>query len=89
MIFVKENYAKKLGSIRENLETSVRRLSRHKRTAATHIFVFMISAESRNKVPYALPVQCLPIASLKDKQCRELANHIVAAMAERKMRVAG
>ena len=86
---VEENYAKKLGSIRENVESAVRKLSRHTRTAATHIFVFMISAETRKKTPYALPIQCLPIAALKDYQCRELANRIIAAMVERNMKVAG
>ena len=49
----------------------------------------MISSETRQNKPYALPVQCLPISSLKDVQARELCNHIVAAMVERGMKVAG
>ena len=51
--------------------------------------VFMISPESRNHKPYALPVQCLPITALKDQQCRELANQIIAAMVKRNMKVVG
>ena len=34
--------------------------------------MFMISSETRNRKPYALPVQCLPIASLKDAAVRDL-----------------
>ena len=49
----------------------------------------MISSETRQNKPYALPVQCLPISSLKDVQARELCNHIVASMVERGMKVAG
>ena len=71
---VKENYAKKLESIRENVESAARKLLR---TAATHMFVFMTSAET---IPYALPIQCLPTAALKDYQCREM---VIAAMVER------
>jgi len=35
-------------------------LSRQKRTAATHLFVVMISPEGRQRKPYALPIQCVP-----------------------------
>ncbi len=86
---VKENTARKLGSIRTELMEAVKKLSRHQRNAATHIFVFMISPESRSRKPYALPVQCLPIRGLKDQQARELANKVIAAMVERNMKVAG
>ena len=86
---VKENFAANLISTRVSLEEAVKKLIRHQRTAATHIMVFMISPESRNHKPYALPVQCLPITALKDQQCRELANQIIAAMVKRNMKVVG
>ncbi len=72
---VKENVARKLSSTRGELLEVVKKLSRHQRSAATHIFV--------------LPVQCLPIRGLKDQQTRDLANFIISAMVERNMKVAG
>ena len=86
---VKENLAANLTSTCVSLEEAAKKLIRHQRTAATHIMVFMISPESRNHKPYALPVQCLPITVLKDQQCRELANQIIAAMVKRNMKVVG
>ena len=71
---VNDNVAKQLGNIRGELSDAIKRLSKHKRTVATHIFVFMISPEKRNFKPYGLPIQCLPIRSLKDKTVRDLAN---------------
>ena len=86
---VRENVASKLVSIRSQLAECVKKLSKHQRTPATHIFVFMISTETRQRKPYALPVQCLPIAALKDRQARELANKVISSMLERNMKVAG
>ena len=59
------------------------------KTEATHIFVFMLSSETRNRKPYALPVQCLPIASLKDAQVRDLVNKIVSVMKQKEMKCVG
>lgn len=87
--FQKENVARKLTNISTLLLNAVKKLSKHQRKAATHIFVFMISSEARSQKPYALPVQCLPICGLKDKQARELANCLVSAMVKRGMKVAG
>ena len=86
---VKENVASALTSLSKRLEEAVKKLSKHQRTAASHIFVVLISRESRSRKPYALPVQCLPIRGLKDKQAREIANRIIAEMTERNMKVAG
>ena len=86
---VKENVASALTSLSKRLEEAVKKLSKHQRTAASHIFVILISRESRSRKPYALPVQCLPIRGLKDKQAREIANRIIAEMTERNMKVAG
>ena len=86
---VANNVAGYLGSLRSRLSEAVKLITRDQRTEATHIFVFMISSEIRNRKPYALPVQCLPIASLKDAQVRDLANKIVAVMRQKGMKVAG
>ena len=64
-------------------------LSKHQRTAATHLFVILISTESRCSKPHALPVQCLPIAGLRDRQARDFANSVITSMTERAMKVAG
>ena len=64
-------------------------LSKHQRGSASHIFVMMISSESRNRKPYALPLQRLPIRGLKDKQVREFADAIIKEMSKRNMKVAG
>ena len=86
---VKENVASALTSLSKRLDEAVKKLSKHQRTAASHIFVVLISRESRSRRPYAVPVQCLPIRGLKDKQAREIANRIIVEMTERNMKVAG
>ena len=86
---VKENVPRKLMSISTSLKDAVKLLSKHQRTAATHLFVILISTESRCSKPYALPVQCLPIAGLRDRQARDLANSVITYMTERGMKVAG
>ena len=42
---IQANVAGRLGSVRQSLSTFTRDLSRHQRSPASHIFVFMISAE--------------------------------------------
>ena len=39
---------------------------------ATHVFVFLVSEERRNRKPYCLPVQYIPYHSLKDQYVRDL-----------------
>ena len=56
----------------------------HQSTDDTHVFVFMISAETRNGKPYTLPVQCVPNQSLK---VSELHRLIVEEMHKRGMTV--
>lgn len=86
---VQHNTARTLKSLRSFMLETVKKLSKHQRTAATHIFVVMVSAESRDRKPYALPVQCLPIKALRDEQVRNIANNIIGVMVERQMNVAG
>ena len=84
-----ENIPRILQTIRQKAISFVKGVVRHQRTAATHVLVFMISNEERNKKPYALPIQCLPYKGLLDSKVRELANHIITEMVQRKMKVAG
>ena len=84
-----ENIPRILQTIRQKAISFVKGVVRHQRTAATHVLVFMISNEERNKKPYALPIQCLPYKGLSDSKVRELANHIITEMVQRKMKVAG
>ncbi|SMN02438.1 hypothetical protein SPONN_1067 [uncultured Candidatus Thioglobus sp.] len=86
---VQDNFARKLGSVRQQLLDAVKALSKHQRNKATHVLVFMVSPESRNRQPYALPVQCLPIRGLKDTTVRDMADNIISAMVDREMKVAG
>ena len=84
-----ENIPRILQTIRQKAISFVKGVVRHQRTAATHVLVFMISNEERNKKPHALPIQCLPYKGLSDSKVRELANHIITKMVQRKMKVAG
>ena len=58
-------------------ETYLRNLFvKRRQPAATHVFVFLLSDERRNKKPYCLPIQYVPYHSLKDQTVRELTNNI-------------
>ena len=48
--------------------------------AATHILLFLISDERRNKKPFAIPVQYVPYKSIRDQFVRDLTNNIKAEM---------
>ena len=84
-----DNVPRRLGSIRDTLVRIISSLSHFKRTAATHMFVVMISSELRNRKPYALPVQCLPYAGLKESDIRRIVKGVVQAMVDRNMKVCG
>ncbi len=64
-------------------------LYKHKRTAATHILVILISTESRSKKPYALPIQCISYVGISVAKMRSILNKIVIAMKDRNMDVSG
>ena len=49
----------------------------------------MISAEDRQRKPYALPVQRIPYKGMRDTMVSELANKIISEMVKQKMNVAG
>lgn len=62
----------RISKLKSTLREIVRGFYRYRRTAATHVLVVMISPETRNKNPYALPVQCIPYRNLKDSEIRGL-----------------
>lgn len=78
-----------LATLHKRLVGFVKAASRHKRIAATHILVFMISPEDRRSKPYALPVQCIPYKGVSDSKVRELANAVIHEIVNKKMKVAG
>ena len=49
----------------------------------------MISAQDRQRKPYALPVQCIPYKGMRDTMVCELANKIISEIVKQKMYVAG
>ena len=83
------NLPLRLSKIRERLHVSAKAASKYRRQAATHVFVFMISAERRNQKPYALLVRCVPNKSLKASELRRLTSEIVEKMHKRGMNVVG
>lgn len=83
------NLPRKLDSIRKRRADMIRRTTRFKRKPATHIFVLMISSELRDKKPYALPVQCLPYAGLKESDIRRIVSELIKEMVAQGMKVAG
>ena len=87
--WIEDNIRSKLKEIRVQLAVFVKGVTRHQRTPATHVLVFMISNEERDKKPYALPVQCVPYKGVSDSMVRQLANKIIHEMSARKMNVAG
>ena len=87
--WIEGNISTCLTTLQKRVTNFVRVASRHKRTAATHILIFMISPEERNSKPYALPVQCIPYKGLSDFNVRELANVLICEMKKRNMKVAG
>ena len=78
-----------LTSIISRLLTYLKDLFLKKRIAATHVLVFMISDELRNKKPYAIPVRFMPYKSLTDSKLRELEVQLEEAMRNAGMTVVG
>ena len=83
------NLPRKLTSIRKRLSEFIKKVTRFHRKPATHVFVFMISSVLRNQKPYALPVQCIPYAGLKETDIRRLVSALVKEMVSHGMNVAG
>ena len=86
---VEINIPRQLTDLRVRATQFAKEVTRLRRTAATHLLVFMISHESRNQKPYALPIQCVPYKGLSEVAIRDLANKIIEEMVKRRMKVAG
>jgi len=88
-IFVENNVARKLTKIRERLLAFHRRTVHFRRSPASHVFVFMLSSDLRDRKPYALPVQCLPYGGLKEVDMRRLITDLCRTMVSFGMNVSG
>ena len=88
-LFQEQNIPRRLVEIRRKLCEIVKRIAHFRRTPASHIFVFMISSESRSKKPYALPVQCIPYCGLKETELRRLISDLCKEMTALGMKVSG
>lgn len=80
------NIPRQLGKIRDSLVKIIKSVFRFKRSAATHMFVVMISSELRNCKPYALPL-CLSCCGLKESDIRRIIIEVITAMVDRGMKV--
>lgn len=85
--------AKECSMLIEHVSGKVRNfilsITRHKRTAATHVLVTVISQSERNVKPYALPVSCTPYTGLAEGKARKIINIVVKEMCKRGMKVEG
>ena len=79
-MFQQRNIPRRLTQIRKKLCDLHKRITHFKRIRATHIFVLMISSDTRNKKPYALPVQWFPYAGLKETDIRRLISNLCSKM---------
>ena len=53
-----------------------RNIFKKRRSAATHVLVFMASCVKRTRKPYAIPLRFIPIGSIRDQQIRDFARPI-------------
>lgn len=86
---IRANVARKMSEVKSILASIVKGVYQYRRVVATHVLVIMISTESRSLKPYALPVQCIPYASLRDSHVRDLLNTVIKEMVKLGMKVAG
>lgn len=86
---IADNLPSKLCSFRESTLSLLKRVTKYRRVAATHVLIVMISPEERNSKPYALTVQCIAYKSIKDSEMRGICNKLIKEMHGRKMKVAG
>lgn len=87
--FQQNNVAGKLTSIQQKLLQFTKRITYFKRIPATHVFVFMISPETHDRKPYAIPVQSLPYDGLKENDIRTLVSALCRKMISYNMKMSG
>lgn len=83
------NVPRKLTSIRQRLCELIKRVTKFKRNAATHVFVFMISSELRDRKPFAIPIQCIPYKGLGEENIRTLTRAVITEMVAHGMKISG
>ena len=88
-MFQQRNIPQRLTQIRKKLCDLRKRITHFKRIPATHIFVLMISSDTRDKKPYALPVQWFPYAGLKETDIRRLISNLCSKMVSLGMKISG
>ena len=76
-------------SLKSALLVYLKDLYTKKRTAASHMLVFMIADELRNRKPYAIPVRFMLYRSLTDSKLRELELQLEEVMRNMGMTVVG
>ena len=76
-------------SVKSNILSYLKGLYKKNRVAATHILVFMIADELRNRKPYAVPVRFMPYKSITDGKLRQLELELEDVMRENGMTVVG
>lgn len=81
--------AKSLGFLKPDLQTYTMNVFKKKRTAATHLMVFMVSSERRKEKPYALPVWYLPFSSETDATVRTWTNSLKESLVASGLNVIG
>ena len=64
-------------------------LVKKRQPGATHVLLFLVSDERRNKKPYALPVQYIPYKSIKDQHGRDMTDAIKSKMMELDLKPVG
>ena len=77
---VKETVLKLIGPLKLEFLSYLKGLYSKKRCAASHLMIFMIADECRNRKPYAVPVQFLSYKSITDSELRELELEVERAM---------
>lgn len=87
--FQVKNVPEKITNIRATLSGLIKRTSHFRRTPATHVFVLMVSSETCDKKPYALPVQCVPYCGLKESDLRSLVNNLCKEMKQLGLKPSG
>jgi len=88
-IFQSCNVPRRLVQIRQKLFDLNKRIVHFRRIPATYIFVLMISSGSRDKKPYAVSVQWIPYAGLKEKDIRRLISNLCQEVVSLAMQISG
>jgi hypothetical protein len=85
-----QDVIKAVKSIEKDMMTYLRNLFIKKRQpAATHVLLFLLSDERRNKKPFVIPVQYVPYHSLRDQFVRDLTNKIKQEMMKMELKAVG